>query len=433
MFNPEIIKSRYYQQKWEESVNTLLTACRKSIIDYLYMQYNLLNPYHTCSNNWEMFDFQDCNQCVDDQYFNSSLNKLYNIEQELWINYFSYKSSAQSLSKSFDKYMYENSCVSFFDEGLKPNEMVNEGYLLDHLSNDATNLDIPYIDDYQVLSNPSNINTTTINEETFISSTQSKLKFQVKKENNRTNIATVKPEVKKVKLPFLKDFVIKFTKRENIDKAILRKFRKYIKEKSKKKLINFDEESSVFWKYFVFENLFPPMKYIENNEVIEFKSFNTTYMMWLLSHKGSSDLYEIFLKENYQPLYQYFIKKFNIMLPEEKDQVSFYLCNLVKIFTSIDSIEETNNVETECVPIREDTKNMINPYLNHATSSMFENDFDMLNEAFNINMGVEVSPPVYGKNNLPKIYHNSFENSEDLGSMFNNSYHGEKNNLYGDD
>jgi len=45
--------------------------------------------------------------------------------------------------------------------------------------------------------------------------------------NKQENIAKSKPS--------LKEFNAKFTKRENIDKKILRKFRKYIKEKNKKK------------------------------------------------------------------------------------------------------------------------------------------------------------------------------------------------------
>jgi len=36
------------------------------------------------------------------------------------------------------------------------------------------------------------------------------------------------------KVPMLKDYNIKFTKRENIDKKVLRKFRKFLKEKTKK-------------------------------------------------------------------------------------------------------------------------------------------------------------------------------------------------------
>jgi len=49
-------------------------------------------------------------------------------------------------------------------------------------------------------------------------------------------IVKEKDQKNKYKVPTLKDYNIKFTKRENIDKKILRKFRKYLKEKTKKKI-----------------------------------------------------------------------------------------------------------------------------------------------------------------------------------------------------
>jgi len=51
-----------------------------------------------------------------------------------------------------------------------------------------------------------------------------------------SNKTEAKDQKNKNKTVTLKDYNIKFTKRENIDKKILRKFRKYLKEKTKKKL-----------------------------------------------------------------------------------------------------------------------------------------------------------------------------------------------------
>jgi len=48
----------------------------------------------------------------------------------------------------------------------------------------------------------------------------------------------------KVKISFFKDFTVKFPKRENIDKKVLRKFRKFLKDNNKKSQAKFQENNS---------------------------------------------------------------------------------------------------------------------------------------------------------------------------------------------
>jgi len=100
----------------------------------------------------------------------------------------------------------------------------------------------------------------------------------------------------KNKIAFLKKFKPKFIKRENIDKKITRNFRRYLIE-TRKKNLTLDNFDNCFWVKFIKENLLPPMKYsdAETGENIDFRSFNTNYMVWLFSKTEAKILYEEFI------------------------------------------------------------------------------------------------------------------------------------------
>lgn len=132
----------------------------------------------------------------------------------------------------------------------------------------------------------------------------------------------------------LKEFQFQFTKRENIDKKIMRKFRKYLKEKYKKhkniqiiSLIN----SQKFWSDFINQNLLPPFEY--DYEEKKFKSFNTGYMLWVFEHVNSLELYTHFINENHQTIIGHFQTLHDL---EETDNeftlLKTYISNLPKVF-----------------------------------------------------------------------------------------------------
>jgi hypothetical protein len=86
-----------------------------------------------------------------------------------------------------------------------------------------------------------------------------------------------------------------FTKRENVDKRLLRQFRKFlIKLYRKQKLPVLNE----FWKTFISKNLLPPVDFNSPllKEDIAFKSFSLNYSAWLFSHEGGIELYNLFVK-----------------------------------------------------------------------------------------------------------------------------------------
>jgi len=191
-----------------------------------------------------------------------------------------------------------------------------------------------------------------------------------------------KEENKKSK-PCLKEFNAKFTKRENIDKKILRKFRKYIKEKNKKNLIDWNLIGLTpiqigFWLNFIGDNMLPPMKYKENNEEFQFKSFNTKYLLWLLSHKGFTALYKVYLDEKYDELISMFVAKYTLKKNEELNQLIFYIKNLPDIFCQnndeeMKEIEEEESDEQSLSGVKSvDTK-----LVNQSVFDGSQNDFDI--------------------------------------------------------
>ena len=97
--------------------------------------------------------------------------------------------------------------------------------------------------------------------------------------NNFTKKYTIENNIKKRFRdihPFLKNFNPKFLKKENIDKKIFRRFRKFVKSlyKNNKNSPIFSK-NAFFWKKFYIKNLLPPVQIIDNGELIEHKSFNS--------------------------------------------------------------------------------------------------------------------------------------------------------------
>lgn len=88
--------------------------------------------------------------------------------------------------------------------------------------------------------------------------------------NNLTNKYEIKNENKKRyrnSQPVLKTFNTKFIKKENIDKKIFRKFRKYSKRYyNENKNMSIFQRNQIFWKKFNSENLLPPLRIKSNND-----------------------------------------------------------------------------------------------------------------------------------------------------------------------
>jgi hypothetical protein len=139
----------------------------------------------------------------------------------------------------------------------------------------------------------------------------------------------------KEKIPLLKNFNPTYTKKNNIDKKILRKFKQFIKDNSGN--LDLGSENS-FIRKFIKENLFPPMRFKDEMEQeIEFKSFNTKYLIWVFNKEGILELYENFLLIEGKNVIEQIIKDYNLTSDnyrKEVEELQIYLFHLGKVFSN---------------------------------------------------------------------------------------------------
>jgi len=194
-----------------------------------------------------------------------------------------------------------------------------------------------YVSDYTTVT--SECNTTKTNQIFGV----------IRSNKNDTSPSNLKSNYKeKVKIPFLKKFNPKSIKREEIDKKIIRKFKKYLKEKLKTK--NSFENNNInlnFWKDFTTKNLLPPMAYKINEETFEFKSFNSNYIVWLFSQSEAVALYNKFLEENKEDLYESIKQMIKVTITEdiiiELTNIYEYIQNYSQIFCIKNNNNSNNN------------------------------------------------------------------------------------------
>ena len=120
--------------------------------------------------------------------------------------------------------------------------------------------------------------------------------------------------------PFLKTFNPKFLKKENIDKKIFRRFRKFVKSLYKKnKNLPVFIKNPLFWQKFYVKNLLPPVKIVlnHNGNLIEHKSFNTQYLIWLFNQEGTTELFEMFAKNELEFVINNFIEEYDLSESKE--------------------------------------------------------------------------------------------------------------------
>lgn len=181
--------------------------------------------------------------------------------------------------------------------------------------------------------------------------------------NSNYNNFTKKYEIKTIPKkrfrdihPFLKSFNPKFLKKENIDKKIFRRFRKFVKILFKKNR-NFQvfTRNPFFWKKFYLKNLLPPVKIIlnHNGKLIEHKSFNTQYLIWLFNQDGTTELFEMFAKNESENVINNFIEEYDLNRSKEPDIVE----KLKKYIKYIPEIYRDNN-DNKRVILEEEKENL---------------------------------------------------------------------------
>jgi hypothetical protein len=163
---------------------------------------------------------------------------------------------------------------------------------------------------------------------------------KISSENKIFETIVIQPkENKKVKLkdklPFLKEFNPLFMKKENIDKKLIRKFRKFLKAQFDRNFEGLDHSDIQFISNFINVYALPPMKYFEKNEEIEFKSFNKKYLTWLFSKSGISELYLDFIEGHGKYILKGLIDYYDLANSEEKgimEKLTYYVQNMHVIY-----------------------------------------------------------------------------------------------------
>ncbi len=120
----------------------------------------------------------------------------------------------------------------------------------------------------------------------------------------------------------------KYFKKEEVDKKILRKFKKFLKSSTVCLISECDD--NVILSDFMSSVLFPPCTYKE----IQFKSVNFSFMVYLFSYDKIVDLFTSFINESFNSLYQHVtnIKSPDILSKIPKDDLEFYLRNMHFIY-----------------------------------------------------------------------------------------------------
>lgn len=139
--------------------------------------------------------------------------------------------------------------------------------------------------------------------------------------NSNYNIFSKNYEIKKTgqkryrdEHPFLKTFNTKFLKKENIDKKIIRKFRKFaVTFYNENKNAQIFRKNESFWKLFSSKNLLPPMKIqSKNGNIIEHKSFNSQFLIWMFNQEGMIEVFKKFIDKEMESIINHFILEYNL-------------------------------------------------------------------------------------------------------------------------
>jgi hypothetical protein len=155
-------------------------------------------------------------------------------------------------------------------------------------------------------------------------------------------------KIKKMEKSDEKDLYIKKNEKVDEDNFIF----ELVKDDDKAIVENIEKEdneiksfikSNEFWPEYIKLNLMPPFNYEKEN--ISFKSFNTQYLCWFFEHKFSLELFNIFVRDNYQNLLTMIKEAYT--LSENSDDYSL-LKNYINTMPLIYGKESENRSTAYC-------------------------------------------------------------------------------------
>ena len=231
--------------------------------------------------------------------------------------------------------------------------------------------------------------------------------------------------------PFLKTFNPKFLKKENIDKKIFRRFRKFVRILYKKnKNFSIFINNPVFWKKFYMKNLLPPVKIIlnQNGQIIEHKSFNTQYLIWLFKQEGTAELFEMFTKNESENVINNFVEEYDLNKSEEPniiEKLKEYMKYIPEIYTSKDDnnkivLEENKENFVTNFLMNKDEEDLESINSNDLNSNPFNLKFDEIEKKNFKELPYDDSASIDNNNNI-NFYSEKFNNFNEYLNQRNRS------------
>jgi len=454
--NPIIIKSRSYQQIWEKACIVFQTGFNLSLdwILWVEKEKNKKSPKVINYNEGKENFLKEINILINfekeiiNNYRANEFNKfhnlsLYGIEQGNNLDIFNemnhgfaFNNIGETPSVSFN-FIKPNDLVNFNDSSPRNKSFSNEvnsvifenknDFIKCNFYNELNNnLKINNLNliNLKEDENNKNLNNNSKNNNSDSIPVGNKRNSKVST-NSRGSTKSYKSDMRKKKI---KEYKFKQLKRENVDKKILRKFRKYLKTKSKDKKDNEIKnyiKNNEFWSEYIKENLMPPFKY--EKEKVSFKSFNTQYLCWFFEHKYSLELFNFFIKENYDNLIHE-IKEANNLKEncEDFSLIKSYINTMPLIYG-----KENQNRSTDCSsnpkPVEEEINevgemNKIGGFNNQIN---IDEDKKIENNDNNDNMLIENENEIFNNNNNSNIdnnipYLNNSNNINNINNEFQN-------------
>ena len=134
------------------------------------------------------------------------------------------------------------------------------------------------------------------------------------------------------------------------------------------------------------KNLLPPVKIIlnQNGQIIEHKSFNTQYLIWLFKQEGTTELFEMFIKNESDNVINNFVEEYDLSKSEEPniiEKLKEYMKYIPEIYTPKDDnnkivLEENKeNFETNFLKNKDD-EDVESINSNDSNSNPFNLKFD---------------------------------------------------------
>lgn len=333
-----------YNYKVVEILNCYTAQLKEILFDEILTSY-IIDYDSQCGNNksivLECFDVTNIEEMLRNQIANLSIPSL------------SY-SSLDEVAKSME--MIQNPSFSMWNEQKR-----NQDFHFKVIHNFEDN-SIKYNFSNTDISAMKNDSASTLNQTNRNSSSLPSLNNLFKKDpqlnlnSHKKNIVRrsdkdSKRTIMKANGQFLKNFLPKFLKKENIAKKIFRKFRKFIIQTHVKSPINADDTNYAFLKKILQKKFIPPFSLIHEEKEYTFKSLNTQFFHILFSCKLFSQLYDDFVESTQNKLVDTFVSKYNLKQtePEIIESLTYYMSNFNLIYVNEfnKNDKESSSVESQ--------------------------------------------------------------------------------------